>query len=151
MKIGIGSDHAGFGLKEEIKTYLQEDFPELEVVDYGTKSTDSTDYPIYGAKVAQALAAGEVERGILICATGIGITMTAGKVKGVRAALCHDAFTAKMSRLHNDANILSMGARVIGSGVAKDMVKTWLETDFEGGRHERRVHQIHDLTQEDSN
>ena len=148
MKIGIGSDHAGFDLKEELKAYLQEDLPEIDVVDYGTKDINSADYPIYGAKVAKALAAGDINRGILICGTGIGITMTAGKVKGVRAALCHDAFTAKMSRLHNDANIISMGARVIGSGVAKDMLKVWLETEFEGGeRHERRVHQIHDLTQ----
>jgi ribose 5-phosphate isomerase B len=147
MKIGIGSDHSGFGLKKELKAYLKEDFPDIEVVDYGPKDTNSTDYPIYGAKVAKAVANGEVDRGILICGTGIGITMTAGKVKGVRAALCHDAYTAKLSRLHNDANIISMGSRVIGSGVAKDMLKVWLETEFEGGgRHERRVRQIHDLT-----
>ena len=130
MKIGIGSDHAGFELKEDIKAYLQEEFSEHELVDFGTNDTSSTDYAIYGAKVAKAIAEGSLDRGILICGTGLGITMTAGRVKGVRAALCHDAYTARMSRLHNNANILTMGGRVVGKGVARDMVKLWLETEF---------------------
>lgn len=146
MKIGIGSDHAGFELKEDIKAYLQEEFSEYEIVDFGTYDTSSTDYAIYGAKVAKAVADGTLERGILICGTGVGITMTAGRVRGVRVALCHDAYTAKMSRLHNDANILTMGGRVVGKGVARDMVKLWLETEFEGGRHQRRIQQIDELT-----
>ncbi len=146
MKIGMGSDHAGLELKEDIKAYLREDFPELDIVDYGTNDTSSTDYGIYGAKVAKAVATGDVDKGILMCGSGLGITMTAGRVKGARVALCHDAYTAKMSRLHNDANVLSMGGRVVGKGVARDMVKIWLETEFEGGRHQRRVNQIEELT-----
>lgn len=146
MKIGLGSDHAGFELKEDIKIYLQEEFPDIEVVDLGTHDTTSTSYAIYGAKVAHAVAAGEVERGIIACGSGLGISMTAGKVKGVRAALCHDEYTAKMSRLHNNANILAMGGRVIGKGLAREMVKVWLETPFEGGRHQTRVEQIESLT-----
>lgn len=147
MKIGLGSDHAGLELKEDIKAYLQEDLPDIEVVDYGTNDKSSTDYGIYGARVAKAVAVGEIDRGILICGTGLGITMTAGRIRGARVALCHDAYTARMSRQHNDANILSMGGRVIGKGVARDMVKIWLETEFEGGRHQRRVNQIEELTQ----
>jgi ribose 5-phosphate isomerase B len=146
MKIGIGSDHAGFELKEDIKAYLQEAFSEHAIIDFGTNDTSSTDYAIYGANVARAVADGELDRGILICGTGLGITMTAGRVKGVRVALCHDAYTAKMSRLHNDANILSMGGRVVGKGVARDMVEIWLTAEFEGGRHQRRIDQIDGLT-----
>jgi ribose 5-phosphate isomerase B len=146
MRIGIGSDHAGFELKEDIKAYLKEEFSEHEIVDFGTHDTTSTSYAEYGAKVGRAVAEGKVDRGIVICGTGLGITMTAGRIRGVRVALCHDAYTAKMSRLHNDANMLAMGGRVVGKGVARDMVKIWLETPFEGGRHQRRVEQIDSLT-----
>ena len=147
MKIGIGSDHAGFELKEDIKTYLQEEFSEHEIVDFGTNDTSSTDYAIYGAKVAKAVANGTLDRGVVICGTGLGISMTVGRVRGVRVALCHDAYTAKMSRLHNDANVLAMGGRVVGKGVARDLLKLWLETEFEGGgRHQRRINQIDELT-----
>ncbi len=149
MKIGLGSDHAGFELKEDIKVYLQEEFPEHELVDMGAYETTSTSYAIYGAKVGHAVAAGELDRGIVICGSGLGISMTAGKIRGVRAALCHDEYTARMSRLHNDANILAMGGRVIGKGLAREMVRVWLEQDFEGGRHQNRVDQIESLTQED--
>jgi glycine hydroxymethyltransferase len=142
MKIGIGSDHAGFQLKEDLKTYLQEAFTEHEIVDFGTYNTTSVSYATYGAKVAHAVADGKIDRGIVICGAGIGITMAAGRVKGVRVALCHDAYTAKMSRSHNNANMLAMGGRVVGTGVAQDMVKIWLETEFEGGRHQPRVEQI---------
>ena len=145
MKIGLGSDHAGFELKEDIKIYLQEEFPDIELVDLGTHDAASTSYAIYGAKVAHAVAAGEVERGIVVCGSGLGISMTAGKVKGVRAALCHDIFSAAMSRKHNDSNILVLGARVIGDTLAKEIVKTWLKTDFEGGRHQTRIEKIEQI------
>jgi ribose 5-phosphate isomerase B len=145
MKIGIGSDHAGFELKEDLKAYFQAELPEHQLVDFGTHDTKSTNYAEYGIKVAHAVVNGEIDRGIIICGTGLGITMAAGRLKGVRAALCHDAFTAKMSRLHNDANILALGGRVVGKGVARDMVKIWLETPFEGGRHKTRIDQIDSL------
>jgi ribose 5-phosphate isomerase B len=146
MKIGIGSDHAGFELKEDIKAYLQKEVPAHELIDFGTNNTASTSYAEYGAKVGHAVADGKIDRGIIICGTGIGITMTAGRIRGVRVALCHDAYTAKMSRLHNNANVLAMGGRVVGKGVARDLVKIWLETAFEGGRHQLRVEQIDTLT-----
>jgi glycine hydroxymethyltransferase len=146
MKIGIGSDHAGFELKEDLKTYLKEEFSNHEIIDFGTYNTASTSYAEYGAKVGHAVANGKVDRGIIVCGSGIGITMTASRIKEVRVALCHDTYTAKMSRLHNNANILAMGGRTTGKGVARDMVKTWLETDFEGGRHQRRIEQIDSLT-----
>ena len=148
MKIGLGSDHAGFELKEDLKAYLREAFPAHEVVDFGTHDANSVSYAEYGAKVGKAVAAGEVERGIVVCGSGLGISMTAGKVRGVRAALCHDEYTARMSRLHNDANVLAMGGRVVGKGVAREMVKVWLETAFEGGRHQTRVDQIEALTKD---
>lgn len=146
MKIGIGSDHAGLELKEDLKAYLQEAFPQHEIIDYGTNATTSTDYALYGARVGHAVAKGELDRGILVCGSGIGISMTAGRIRGVRCALCHDAYTAKMSRLHNNANVLAMGGRVVGKGVARDMVEIWLTTEFEGGRHQRRIDQIEELT-----
>jgi ribose 5-phosphate isomerase B len=146
MKIGIGSDHAGFELKEDIKAYLKEAFLDHEVIDFGTHDTTSTNYAEYGAKVGKAVVDGKLDRGIVICGTGIGISMTVGRIRGVRCALCHDAYTAKMGRLHNNANVIAMGGRVVGKGVARDMVKIWLETDFEGGRHQRRIDQIDSLT-----
>ncbi|MDY3973841.1 MAG: ribose 5-phosphate isomerase B [Veillonella caviae] len=140
MKVAIGADHGGFRLKEAIKPVL--DSLGVEYKDFGTHSEDSVDYPDISAPVAQAVAIGEYDRGILICGTGIGIGIAANKVPGIRAALCHDTFSAHASREHNNANILTMGERVIGPGLASDIVKIWLTTEFEGGRHERRIAKI---------
>lgn len=141
MKLAIGADHGGFVLKQEIVNYLKQ-VANIDVIDYGTSSPDSVDYPDFGRKVAEAVSNGTADRGILICGTGIGMSMVANRYPKVRAALCHDHFTAQMSRLHNDSNVLCMGERVIGRGVACDVVKTWLETDFEGGRHQKRLEKI---------
>lgn len=135
--IAIGSDHGGYHLKQEVMAYLKEQG--IEYKDYGTYTEDSCDYPIYGQAVAEAVASGECEKGIVICATGIGISIAANKVKGVRAALCGDCYSAEYTRRHNNANILAMGARVLGSGLALKIVETFLNTEFEGGRHARRV------------
>ncbi|MCR4943364.1 MAG: ribose 5-phosphate isomerase B [Clostridium sp.] len=143
MKIAIGADHGGFGLKEEIKKYLDENG--YEVKDFGTYSTDSCDYPDYGLQVAEAVAAKEYEFGILVCGTGIGIGIAANKVPGIRAALCSDTFSAHATREHNDANILTMGARVVGPGLALDIVKTFLNAKFEGDRHVRRLNKISEI------
>jgi ribose 5-phosphate isomerase B len=144
VKLAIGSDHGGFELKEEVVKFLKTD-PSVEVRDFGASSKDSVDYPDFGAKVSEAVAQGSVDRGILICGTGIGMSIVANRYPGVRAALCHDHFTAQMSREHNDANILVMGERVLGKGVALDVVKTWLETPFAGGRHQLRLNKIRDI------
>ena len=139
--IGIGSDHGGFALKEAIKKHLEE--RGLEYKDYGTYSSASCDYPVYGRAVAKAVAAGECELGILICGTGIGISITANKVPGVRAALCSDCFSAEATRLHNNANILALGARVLGEGLALKIVDTFLDTPFSNDeRHIRRISMI---------
>ena len=143
MKIGIGNDHSALELKAEIIDFLKE--KGHEVVDYGTNSPESCDYPIYGEKVARAVAAGEVEKGILICGTGLGISLAANKVEGIRAVVCSEPLTAKMSRAHNDCNVLAFGARVVGAELAKMIVDTWLNTEFEGGRHQRRVDLIMDI------
>ena len=140
MKLAIGSDHGGFRLKEAIKTYLLAH--DYEVTDFGTESEDSCDYPDFALPVAEAVAKGEYDRGILICGTGIGIGIVANKVKGVRAALCHDTFSAEACRNHNDANILTMGERIVGEGLALKIVETFLNSEFEGGRHQRRVDKI---------
>ncbi len=145
MKIALGADHAGFELKEKIKKFLQD--AGHEVLDLGCYSTESVDYPVYGAKVAKAVLQGEAERGILVCGTGLGMSMVANRFPGIRAALCHELFTARMSRLHNDANVLVLGGRVIGDVLALEMVKVFLETPFEGGRHLRRVNQIDELSE----
>ncbi len=145
MKIALGADHAGFELKEKIKEFLQD--AGHEVLDLGCHSTESVDYPVYGAKVAKAVLQGEAERGILVCGTGLGMSMVANRFPGIRAALCHELFTARMSRLHNDANVLVLGGRVIGDVLALEMVKVFLETPFEGGRHLRRVNQIDELSE----
>lgn len=137
MKIAIGADHGGFNLKKEIVALLEELGHEYK--DFGTHSAESIDYPDVAIPVAEAVAAGEFDRGILICGTGIGIGIAANKVKGIRAALVHDSFSAKATRQHNDSNIMTMGERVIGPGLALDLVTTWLDTDFEGGRHSNRV------------
>lgn len=141
MKLAIGADHGGFALKQEIVSFLKQ-IANIEIADYGTSGPESVDYPDFGKKVAEAVSNGSADRGILICGTGIGMSMVANRYPNVRAALCHDHFTARMSRLHNDANVLCMGERVIGRGVACDVVKTWLETDFEGGRHLKRLEKI---------
>ena len=139
--IGIGSDHGGFALKEAIKKHLEE--RGLEYKDYGTYSSASCDYPVYGRAVAKAVAAGECELGILICGTGIGISITANKVPGVRAALCSDCFSAEATRQHNNANILALGARVVGEGLALMIVDTFLDTPFSNDeRHVRRISMI---------
>ena len=132
--IGIGSDHGGFELKEAVKKHLE---------DFGTYTPASCDYPVYGRAVAKAVASGECDRGIIICGTGIGISITANKVKGIRAALCSDCFSAQATREHNDANILAMGARVLGEGLALKIVDTFLDTPFSGDpRHVRRISMI---------
>lgn len=146
MKIGIGNDHAAVDMKFEIVKYLEESG--YEVVNFGTDTNDSCDYPVYGEKVARAVANGDVDRGILICGTGVGISLAANKVKGIRAAVCSESVTARFSRLHNDANILAFGARIVGVETAKDMVNVWLNTEFEGGRHQRRVDLIMKIEEE---
>jgi len=140
MKIAIGSDHAGFGLKEDVLALLKG--TAAEVIDCGTNTTASVDYPDFGEKVSRMVSAGEVDRGILICGTGIGMSMVANKFPNVRAALCNDLFCAKMSRLHNDANVLVLGGRIIGKDLAAEIVRTWLNTAFEGERHMRRLQKI---------
>ncbi|OGW34343.1 MAG: ribose 5-phosphate isomerase B [Nitrospirae bacterium GWD2_57_9] len=144
MKLAIGCDHGGFELKEEVVKFLKA-MGNIQVEDCGVAGKDSVDYPDYGRKVSEAVARGEAERGILICGTGIGMSIVANRYPQVRAALCHDHFTAQMSREHNDANILVMGERVIGKGVALEIVKTWLETPFAGGRHQLRLNKIADI------
>lgn len=143
MKIGIGSDHGGLELKEYIKEYLQSE--EIEFIDYGTNSSDSVDYPDYGKKVSEAVVGGEVERAIVICGTGIGISIACNKVKGIRCALCSDTYSARMSREHNNANILALGGRVVGKDLALEIVTTWLNSKFAGGRHERRINKISEI------
>lgn len=143
MIVGIGCDHAGLNLKEEIMATLK-DLP-VHFKDYGTFSKESVDYPDFGFKVSEAVSKGEVDRGILICGTGIGMSIVANKFRGVRAALCHEPYSARMSRLHNDANILVLGGRVIGKGLAKDIARVWFTTDFEGGRHQRRLDKIAEI------
>ena len=139
--IALGCDHGGYEMKQEVIKFLKE--KNLEYKDYGCYSLDSCDYPEYAKAVANAVASGECEKGILICGTGIGISIAANKVKGIRAALCHDTFSAQATREHNDANILAMGARVIGPGLALKIVDTFLETPFSNDeRHIRRINMI---------
>ena len=141
--IAIGSDHGGFELKKEVMAHL--DARGLEYKDVGTYSDASCDYPVYGKAVANAVASGECERGIIICGTGIGISITANKVHGIRAALCGDCFSAEATRQHNDANVLALGARVVGPGLALKIVDTFLDTPFSNGeRHIRRIEMIED-------
>ena len=141
--IALGSDQAGYELKQIIMKHL--DDRGLEYKDYGSYNADPVDYPVYGKKVAEAIVNGECDKGILICGTGIGISIAANKVKGIRAALCSDCFSAEATRLHNDANILAFGARVVGAGLAEKIVDTFLDTEFSGTeRHKRRVDMIED-------
>lgn len=145
--IAIGSDHGGFELKQEVKRHLDE--LGLAYRDYGTDSTESCDYPPYGEAVARAVAEGAAEKGILICGTGIGMSLVANKVKGVRCALCGDCYSAELTRRHNDANVIALGARVLGSGLALKILDTFLTTPFEGGRHARRVGMISALEEKE--
>ncbi len=144
--IAIASDHAGFAAKEFLKTELTK--MGLIAHDFGCYTEDSVDYPIYGASVAKAVAKGECEFGILICGTGIGMSIVANKISDIRASLCHDTFSAKATRQHNDANILVMGARIISQEQMKEITEIWLKTEFEGGRHSRRLKMIRDLEHE---
>ena len=141
MKITIGSDHGAVQLKEEVKMVLKE-YGDIEVTDVGTFGTDSVDYPDIAEKVCGDVVSGKADRGIVLCGTGIGISIAANKIKGIRCALCNDVFSAKMSRQHNDANVLAMGGRVLGFGPAGEIVRAFVEGNFEGGRHERRVNKI---------
>lgn len=143
MKIAIGSDHGGFKLKKEIIQYLNDKKYEFE--DFGTYNEDSCDYPDIAVKVSEQVIGSGFDFGILLCGTGIGIGIAANKVSGIRAALCHDTFSARASREHNDANILTMGGRVIGTGLALDIVEIFLNTKFLGERHQRRVDKIADI------
>jgi len=140
MTIAIGCDHAGVELKQQIIALVKD--LHIECIDYGTDSTESVDYPDFGEKVSEAVSSGKIQKGILICGTGIGMSIVANKFPGVRASLCNELFTAKMSRLHNDANILVLGGRIVGRDLAKEIVKTWVSTPFEGERHRRRLEKI---------
>ncbi|MCM3652480.1 ribose 5-phosphate isomerase B [Metabacillus litoralis] len=140
MKVAIASDHGGITIRKEIISLMEE--LEIEYEDLGCECSTSVDYPDYAIPVAEKVASGEVDRGILICGTGIGMSISANKVMGIRCALVHDAFSAKATREHNDSNILAMGERVIGPGIAREIAKIWLTTPFEGGRHENRVNKI---------
>lgn len=141
--IAIASDHGGFELKERIVKYLKEKGYQFE--DLGTFNTDSVDYPDYGVKAAEGVAQGKYDKGIVICGTGIGISIAANKVHGIRAALCTNSYMARMSREHNDSNILALGGRVVGDQLAIDIVETWLNTEFVGGRHKIRIDKIADI------
>lgn len=140
MKIGIGNDHAAVDMKKQVVEYLEG--KGYEVVNFGTDTYESCNYPEYGEKVGRAVAAGDVDLGILICGTGVGISLAANKVKGVRAVVCSEPYSAKLSRQHNNTNILAFGARVIGIELAKMIIDEWLSAEFEGGRHQTRVDMI---------
>lgn len=140
MTVGIGSDHAGFRLKTLIKDYFKDE--NIEFIDYGTDSEESVDYPDFIFMVAKSVVEKKVDKGIVICGSGIGASIVANKINGIRAARCENEYVAKYSRLHNDANVLALGERVMGSDLALSIVKTWLNTEFEGGRHQRRLDKI---------
>lgn len=141
MKITIGSDHGAVELKEEVKRVLQE-FADIQVTDIGTFGTEAVDYPDIAEKVCADVVGGRADRGIVLCGTGLGISMAANKIHGIRCALCNDVFSARMSREHNDANVLAMGGRVLGFGPAGEILRVWLTSEFTGGRHARRVEKI---------
>ncbi|MEC2076008.1 ribose 5-phosphate isomerase B [Metabacillus fastidiosus] len=140
MKVAISSDHGGVNIREELKSLMEE--LNIEYIDLGCECGTSVDYPDYAVPVAEKVANGEVDRGILVCGTGIGMSISANKVKGIRCALVHDVFSAKATREHNDSNVLAMGERVIGPGLAREIAKVWLTTEFEGGRHSKRIGKI---------
>ena len=143
MRIAIGNDHTAVDLKNTIVDYLVE--LGYDVINLGTDSRESCDYPVYGEKVGRAVADGQADLGIAICGTGVGISMAANKVKGVRACVCSEPYTAKLSRMHNNSNVLAFGARVVGDELAKMIVKEWLDAEFEGGRHQRRVDMLMEI------
>ena len=143
MKIAIGNDHSAVELKNIIAEHLKE--KGYEVLNLGTDSTESCDYPVYGEKVGRAVASGEADLGIAICGTGVGISLAANKVKGIRACVCSEPYTAKLSRMHNNSNVLAFGARVVGDEMAKMIVKEWLDAKYEGGRHQRRVDMLMEI------
>ncbi len=140
LKIALGSDHGGYELKNSVSEFLKKDGYDFK--DFGCFNTDSVDYPVIAKEIANAVAKGEFDRGIIICGSGLGVAITANKVKGIRAVTCQDTYCAKMSRAHNDANVLTMGGRVIDVPTAQNIVKIWLETNFEGGRHQSRINMI---------
>ena len=146
MQIAIACDHGGFRLKNVLIENMKAQG--VEVVDFGTYSEESCDYPDYASKAAKAVANGECDRGVVVCGTGIGVSITANKVKGIRCALCHDVFSAKATRAHNDANMIAMGQRVIGEGLAVEILNAWLHTEFEGGRHIKRIEKMMALEKE---
>ena len=143
MKIGIGNDHSAVEMKREVMKFLQD--LGYEVVNYGTDSTESCNYPVYGEKVARAVVDKEVDLGIVICGTGVGISLAANKVKGIRAVVCSEPYSARLSRQHNNTNILAFGARVVGMELARMIIEEWLNAEFEGGRHQERVNMIMDI------
>ncbi len=143
--IALGSDHVGLELKKDIIQLLE--LKNIQYKDFGTYDNERTDYPIYGEKVARSVASGEAEKGIIFCGTGVGISIAANKVKGIRAVVCSDCYSAKLSKEHNNSNILALGSRVVGKDLAKLIVTSWLEAEYEGGRHQRRIEQISDIEQ----
>lgn len=143
MRIAIGNDHVAVEMKQQITEYLES--KGIEVINYGTDSEERCDYPVYGEKVARAVVAGEADCGILICGTGVGISLSANKVKGIRAVVCSEPYSARLSKQHNNTNILAFGARVIGIELAKMIVDEWLQAEFEGGRHQKRVDMIKEI------
>ncbi len=143
MKIAMGNDHTAVELKNIIKEFAEE--KGYEVLDLGTNSPESCDYPVYGEKVGKAVASGQADLGIVICGTGVGISLAANKVKGIRACVCSEPYTAKLSRMHNNSNVLAFGARVVGSEMAKMITEEWLNASYEGGRHQRRVDMLMEI------
>lgn len=143
MKIAVACDHGGFRLKNVLINEMKNQG--YEVIDFGTYDEESCDYPDYAVKAARAVSSGECEKGVVVCGTGIGVSMVANKVKGIRCALAHDVFSAKATRAHNDANMLAMGQRVIGEGLAVEVLNAWLTTEYEGGRHDLRIKKLMDL------
>lgn len=143
MKIAMGNDHSAVEMKKEIQKYLEE--KGYEVIDFGTNSLESCDYPVYGERVGRAVAAKEADLGIVICGTGVGISLAANKVKGIRACVCSEPYSARLSRMHNHTNVLAFGARVIGTELAKMIVDQWLEAEEEGGRHEKRIEMLMEI------
>ena len=143
MKIVLANDHSAVDMKKEILAHLEEEG--YQVIDIGTNSPESCDYPVFGERAGKMVASGEADLGILICGTGVGISLAANKVKGVRACVCSEPYSAKLSRMHNDTNILAFGARVVGTELAKMIVDEWLAAEFEGGRHKRRVDMIMEI------
>lgn len=145
MKLAIGNDHSAVEMKKEVKAHLES--RGIEVVDVGVHTSESCNYPVLGYKVARLVADGEVDGGVLICGTGVGISLAANKVKGIRACVCSDPYTAKLSKMHNNTNIIAFGARVVGVELAKMIVDEWLDAGFEGGRHQKRVDMLTEIEQ----